>query len=1002
LGTSTISVIIPARNAASTIERTLRSIVDQTFSGWEVVVVDDGSIDQTADVLRRWSQQDKRFSLVQQAQRGVSAARNAGFEASAGRWVLFLDADDVVEPGYFAAVMKMLEADPHLDGVRCRWVNESSSGRRMVNPDPLSEPGATLLSVSMRTCPLAVHACVLARDVVQTIGGFNEALGVGEDWDFWNRLGRRGVHLGALDEAYAVYVLRSGSASRRDFARVHAECVTVLRRAHDAEFDTACAAPTAAGAPLPPSTELEALIRDNLLWAMALAVGAERDLAPLFAAAMPFSRLDLDTAAVAEMIFSHAPLGGGFVPDEWPEHWQALEAHINASVASFATWVGDPNAARPILRRLERSIVGPISGRDSVRIGATLSVPVDIESPIAPIEGLGGVEQVVLRVHHGSIVIGTAEVAVLESALQPNAIEEAIRHQLAGPILRAAWRRPTFLRSFVAPIDVRRAAHEAARLVVDLPGRSGGSRHELFRGFARSVVDSSTRGSTEFEVLAGDTKDHDVSDARHWEALFAEADPWSYTNSYEQLKYEQTLSLLADGTADHALELACAEGHFTSLLAPHVGHLLATDISTTALARAAQRSSDHANVEFRTLDLIADALPSDLDLVVCSEVLYYYDRPSVEALAVRIRNALRPGGVFVSAHANLLTDEPRRTGFDWGHAVTAAVVQEVFAATPGLALEREMSCDLYRIMRFRRVSESMPPRPKPEPERIDYAKPLDPMIARMVVWGGFETTREEAARNEVTDHLPILMYHRISEGGTGHLARYRTSPDAFEAQLAYLRRHGYYGITLRQWWYQLSLRQPLDGRAVLLTFDDGYADFYENAWPLLEGYGFPATVFIVADAVAGQADWDSDLESPSPPLLDWPTIRRLADARIDFGSHCRSHRALTSMRPRQALAQERAARAIFERELGHPVSTMAYPYGAVDEGVRQTMRAAGYRIGVEARSGLATVWDDPMAIPRMEVRGDLGLDHFVTLLGEPNRRSVLRKGLRSVRRRSGR
>jgi peptidoglycan/xylan/chitin deacetylase (PgdA/CDA1 family) len=394
-------------------------------------------------------------------------------------------------------------------------------------------------------------------------------------------------------------------------------------------------------------------------------------------------------------------------------------------------------------------------------------------------------------------------------------------------------------------------------------------------------------------------------------------------------------------------------------------------------------------------------VPGELDLIVCSEVLYYYDKPTVEALAIRIRDALKPGGTIVSAHAQLLTHDPHRTGFDWGHSVTLDEVREAFATTPGLELERELRCDLYGILRFRRTIDEQESPPAPKIERIEHADPLPPLISRMVVWDGFVTTRDEAARNEVTEFLPVLMYHRIAEDGDEQLARFRTSPEVFESHLAYLRRHGYYGVTLRQWWYHMSRRMPLDGRAVLLTFDDGYLDFYEHAWPLLDAYKFPATVFVVADSVGRTASWDADLNDP-PALMDWPTIRRLADGGVDFGSHTGSHRSLVTMSPREAFAQEQTTRATFERELGQPVFTMAYPYGAVDECVRQTMQAAGYRVGVETRSGLATVWDDPMAIPRLEVQGGHDLDDFIGLLGAPGRRSGPHKLLRAARSRGGR
>ena len=182
----------------------------------------------------------------------------------------------------------------------------------------------------------------------------------------------------------------------------------------------------------------------------------------------------------------------------------------------------------------------------------------------------------------------------------------------------------------------------------------------------------------------------------------------------------------------------------------------------------------------------------------------------------------------------------------------------------------------------------------------------------------------------------------------------------------------------------------------MLTFDDGYEDFYTNAWPLLEAYKFPATVFVVAELVGKSSDWDSDLGEPMA-LLDWPTIRRLRDGGIEFGSHTGRHRALTTVTPRDALANERAVRLTFAREIGRSVTSLAYPFGDVDEVTRQTMRAAGYRIGVETSSGHATVWDDPMAIPRIEVTGSDDLASFIAKLGPRSPRNGLRMGLGHLR-----
>jgi chemotaxis methyl-accepting protein methylase len=139
---------------------------------------------------------------------------------------------------------------------------------------------------------------------------------------------------------------------------------------------------------------------------------------------------------------------------------------------------------------------------------------------------------------------------------------------------------------------------------------------------------------------------------------------------------------------EHALELACAEGHFTRQLAGRVKRLQATDISTNALDRARIRCEGHRNVEFSQLDLSADPLPQEMDLIVCSEVLYYLnDEAELESVAKRLAQALRPSGYLVAAHAFVLKDNMSRTGLDWENPYGAEMITRVIQGVPGLALE---------------------------------------------------------------------------------------------------------------------------------------------------------------------------------------------------------------------------------------------------------------------------------------------------------------------------
>ncbi|HKD36152.1 MAG TPA: SAM-dependent methyltransferase, partial [Pirellulales bacterium] len=173
----------------------------------------------------------------------------------------------------------------------------------------------------------------------------------------------------------------------------------------------------------------------------------------------------------------------------------------------------------------------------------------------------------------------------------------------------------------------------------------------------------------------------------YWEEVFVEEDPWGYGDSaYESWKFERTLSLLPKRRFARALEIGCAEGHLSSRLAPLVGELTAIDISPTAITRARARCAGFANVECRVLNLASDNLPENLDLIVCSEILFYLPLEMLAGIAAKIAASLKAGGYLLLAHGNQIVDDPTRTGFDWGHLFGAKKIGDVFAALGSLSL----------------------------------------------------------------------------------------------------------------------------------------------------------------------------------------------------------------------------------------------------------------------------------------------------------------------------
>jgi peptidoglycan/xylan/chitin deacetylase (PgdA/CDA1 family)/2-polyprenyl-3-methyl-5-hydroxy-6-metoxy-1,4-benzoquinol methylase len=631
----------------------------------------------------------------------------------------------------------------------------------------------------------------------------------------------------------------------------------------------------------------------------------------------------------------------------------------------------------------------------------------------------------------GGAAVGIVAVPALAGSVRAQALRSAVNHALGFELCRAVVREgllglplsdPTPLRARLAAAAARAAPQEERRdaqhgLVLGrrphhpvgtsasrravLPTEVADELRELASVTGQPVLEpvgpiSPTwveyvpevlPRSNDFEIegeRANASEARSVSGSRpdraYFESLFAGCqDPWRYETDYERTKYRETISLLPSTTIGHALEVGCAEGHFTAQLAPRVGSLLAVDLSAVALARAARRCAALGNVRFEQLDVVGDSLPRGLDLIVCSEVLYYVGgMDGLRSVARKLADALAPGGLLVTAHANLVVDEPDRAGFAWDLPFGAKVIGEVLEATWPLRRVREIRTPLYRIVLFRREPRRWLRWRRPAPEVVErpLASPPHADAAARILWRGGDPCRETSSAAQVTHRLPILLYHRVAPTGSSRMARYRVTPDAFEEQLDYLRDAGFRSVTLDEWRIAAALRRPLPGRAVIITFDDGYADFRSHAWPLLRRYEFSACVFLVADRVGGTNDWD-EAYGEVVPLLQWPEVRELRSEGIEFGSHAATHRPLTSLTLEEATREAiRSLRSLTEG-LGAPVRAIAYPHGDADGAIRHLVGACGYLYGLTCRPGACAFGDDLLDLPRIEVTGHDRLQHFV-------------------------
>ncbi len=194
-----VSVIIPTFNRGRILEEAVESVLAQTFEDFELVVVDDGSTDDTRQRLQRF---DRRIEYVHQANQGVSAARNAGLRHSAGRLVALLDSDDLWAPAKLARQVAFFDAHPEAQICQTEeiWVRR---GKR-VNPKKRHrKPSGWIFEPSLALCLVSPSAVMMRRELLEAMGGFDVSLPACEDYDLWLRVSLHcPIHL--IDEALVV------------------------------------------------------------------------------------------------------------------------------------------------------------------------------------------------------------------------------------------------------------------------------------------------------------------------------------------------------------------------------------------------------------------------------------------------------------------------------------------------------------------------------------------------------------------------------------------------------------------------------------------------------------------------------------------------------------------------------------------------------------------------------------------------------------------------------
>ena len=244
--------------------------------------------------------------------------------------------------------------------------------------------------------------------------------------------------------------------------------------------------------------------------------------------------------------------------------------------------------------------------------------------------------------------------------------------------------------------------------------------------------------------------------------------------------------------------------------------------------------------------------------------------------------------------------------------------------------------------------------------------------------------------------INILMYHQVGDFAPmkGHRSTY-CHHKRFARQMAYLARFGYTVLSMDQVLACLRGEAPMPPKAVALTFDDGYENFYEYAWPVLQKHGFPALVYLISDLLGQPSNWFAADGRDTPPLMSAARVRQLRGEGVDFGSHTATHIKLSEQDTPRIREEVTRSKAALEDVLGEPVNHFCYPFGSHDLRAVDAVADAGYLSGTTCIRSPASVADDPLTLPRKAISyGDNLLGYYwrLHMKNTPKRPSIRRPG----------
>lgn len=428
-----VSIIIPVFNSAYLIEQTILSVLKQEYKHWEMIVVDDGSSDNIADVMQQYSAQDDRIKFFRQQNAGASAARNAAIKNANNGWLLFLDADDWIREDYFEKMVAFLENDPSIDVVHCGWTRVSKDGS--ITKENFGGDESDMFPKLAHYCPFAIHSCIVRKKIVEEIGGFDTSFKTCGDWDVWQRVARTGAKFGMVKETMAFYRTTSNSLSS-DGTQFCINGLQAISNAHS--FDSRV--------PVSKPEYVNGLKADDLAerkyyfvaWSAGLLIGSSKPALHLLEHLKGLPALNLNADVLFQTIIDSVIIPAEKERADWISHWRLIETNLINFLTALEKQSGAIGITETTTSLIERYVILQTAHHfDQTQIGNSYAKKINIEAAVTDEVLPNNTKQFFAVVYLKEKLLGTIKLLQLTEKLVPaSLIKDAIAAKLSWQILQ--------------------------------------------------------------------------------------------------------------------------------------------------------------------------------------------------------------------------------------------------------------------------------------------------------------------------------------------------------------------------------------------------------------------------------------------------------------------------------------------------------------------------------------------------------------------------------------